>query len=334
MNDWTSFSLSPFLLCGREDLRTAAALVVTGSFMNKVKTELLLLLSLFVIAATLQFFAESLPMALCFYFLPTLYSAYFFGRSHATQTAFACVFMVVLLNFVGNFLPARTLALPGERLFNFAIWAGMLAVTGYAMGTLYERKESMTNDIRESFSGLLVVLQHFLENEQYTQGKNLQVLELATKTANVMGLGEDRVELLRSAILLRDLSQLGITHDMLYKAADVNRKEIVASFTKKRKPDLRAQAMGGSLRRVIPIIVAEQILEEQGARSVNVPIEAHILAVADSYLSLTTAPEGKAISSEEAESMIAAASGEKYQSGVVDAFMKAREGAFGASAGA
>jgi hypothetical protein len=334
MNNWTGASLSPFRHCGWEDLRAAAALVVTGSLMNKVKTELFLLLSLFAIAATLQFFAESLPMALCFYFLPTLYSAYFFGRRHATQTAFACVFMVVLLNFVGNFLPARNLALPGERLFNFAIWAGMLAVTGYAMGTLYERKESMTNDIRESFSGLLVVLQHFLENEQYTQGKNLQVLELATKTANVMGLGEDRVELLRSAILLRDLSQLGITHDMLYKAADVNRKEIVASFTKKRKPDPRAQAMGSSLRRVIPIIVAEQILEEQGARSVNVPIEAHILAVADSYMRLTTAPEGKAISSEEAESMIAAAAGEKYQNGVVDAFMKAREGALGASAGA
>jgi hypothetical protein len=304
--------------------------------MSKVIRELFLLLSLFLIAATLQFFADSLPMALCFYFLPTLYSAYFFGRRHATLTAFACIFVVILLNFVNNLVPAHpTLTLPGERLFNFAIWAGILAVTGYVMGTLYERKQTMTNDIRDSFSGLLVVLQHFLANEQYTQGENRRVLDLATCMANVMGMGSDRIEMLRSAVLLRDLNLLGISHDMLYKAADITRDEIVASFRKNRKQDPRAQAMGGSLRRVIPIIVAEQILEEQGARAVNVPIEAHILAVADMYLRLTTAPQGKAMSPEEAEGMISAAAGEKFQSGVVDAFVKVyNEGALGASAGA
>ncbi|MBI3474168.1 MAG: hypothetical protein HY010_00410 [Acidobacteria bacterium] len=306
--------------------------------MSKVTKELVLLLSLFLIAATLQFFADSLPMVLCFYFLPAIYSAYFFGRRHATLTAFACVFVVVLLNFVNNMMPAhRTLVLPGERLFNFAIWAGMLAVTSYVMGTLYERKQAMTNDIRESFSGLLVVLQHFLENERFTQGENQRVLDIVTRMANVMGMGSDRIDMLRSAILLRDLSSLGISHDMLYKAADVTRQEIVASFRKNRKADPRAHAMGGSLRRVIPIIVAEQILEEQGARAVNVPIEAHILAVADMYLRLTSAKDGKAMTSDEAQGMIAAASGEKFQSGVVDAFAKVcNEGvrAVGASAGA
>ncbi len=36
--------------------------------MSKLTKELGLLLSLFVIAAMLQYFAQSLPMALCFYF--------------------------------------------------------------------------------------------------------------------------------------------------------------------------------------------------------------------------------------------------------------------------
>jgi hypothetical protein len=304
--------------------------------MSKVTKELVLLLSLFLIAATLQYFADSLPMVLCFYFLPTLYSAYFFGRRHATLTALACVFVVILLNFVNNLLPPHpTLALPGERLFNFAIWAGMLAVAGYAMGTLYERKQAMTNDIRESFSGLLVVLQHFVENERYLQGENQRVMELSTRIANVMGMGSDRVDMLRSAILLRGLDRLGISHDMLYKAADVTRNEIVAAFRKKRKQDPRAQAMGGSLRRVIPIIVAEQILEEQGARAVNVPIEAHILAIADMYLRMTSGVDGKAITADEAQGMIAAAAGEKFQAGVVDAFVKVcNEGALAAGASA
>lgn len=134
---------------------------------SKIAKESILLLSLFLIAAMVQFFAQSLPMALCIYFLPTLYSAYYFGRRHATLTAFACIFVVVLLDFLNNLMPMhRVLTLPGERLFNFAIWAGVLAVAGYVMGTLYERKEAMTTDIRESFSGMLLVLQHFMANEK------------------------------------------------------------------------------------------------------------------------------------------------------------------------
>ncbi len=264
--------------------------------MSKFAKESILLLSLFLIAATVQFYAESLPMALCFYFLPTLYSAYYFGRRHATLTAFACVFLVVLLDFLNNLIPThKVLTLPGERLFNFAIWAGILAVVGYVMGTLYERKEAMTADIRESFSGLLLVLEHVMANEKLGNSENQRVVQASTRMAEAMGLGSDRVELLRSAVLLRDLSKLGISNDILYKAADMSRDEVVASFRKPRKADARAQAVGNALRRVIPIIVAQQILQDQGARSVNVPIEAHILAVADAYQKLISGAAGKSL---------------------------------------
>lgn len=304
--------------------------------MSKITKELVLLLSLFAIAATLQYFADSLPMVLCFYFLPTLYSAYFFGRRHATLTAFACVFVVTLLNIVDNFLPAhRTLALPGERLFNFAIWAGMLAVTGYAMGSLYERKQEMTNDIRESFSSLLVVLQHFLASDKYSEHDAAHVAMFSTKIAEVMDLSAERIECVRSAALLRDLSKLGISNDILYKAANLTRDEVIASFRKgTKRPDERAQTMGGRLRRVLPIIIAQQILLEQGARAMNIPIEAHILAVADTYHRLTSGAAGKAFSPQQAEAAILSESGEKFHSGVVDAFVKAcGESARGAGAG-
>jgi hypothetical protein len=295
--------------------------------MSKFAKESILLLSLFLIAATVQFYAESLPMALCFYFLPTLYSAYYFGRRHATLTAFACVFLVVLLDFLNNLLPAhRVLTLPGERLFNFAIWAGILAVVGYVMGTLYERKEAMTADIRESFSGLLLVLEHVMANEKLGNGENQRVVQASTRMAEAMGLGSDRVELLRSAVLLRDLSKLGISNDILYKAADMSRDEVVASFRKPRKADARAQAVGNALRRVIPIIVAQQILQDQGARSVNVPIEAHILAVADAYQKLISGAAGKSFSPHQAEEEIVAGAGQKFHAGVVEAFTKVVSG--------
>jgi hypothetical protein len=304
--------------------------------MSKIAKESILLLSLLGIAATVQFFAQSLPMALCFYFLPTLYSAYFFGRRHATLTAFACVFLVVLLDFVNNMMPGhRVLSLPGERLFNFAIWAGMLAVTGYAMGTLYERKQAMTTDVRESLTGLLLVLQHFIANQNLGEGENQQVAEMAARIAHAMGMGSDRIELLRSAVVLRNLSNLGISNDILYKAADVSRNEVVASFRKSRNPDARTQAAGSSLRRVIPIIVAHEIVHEQGARSVNVPIEAHILAVADAYQKLTSDLNGDARLPHEAEQKIIAGVGQKFHTGVVEALTKVLGGgqAMGAAAG-
>ncbi len=291
--------------------------------MSKIAKESVLLLSLLMIAAMMQFFAQSLPMALCFYFLPTVYSAYYFGRRHATLTAFACVFLVVLLDFLNNIMPGhRVVSLPQERLFNFAIWAGSLAVVGYVMGTLYERKQAMTTDIRESFSGLLIVLQHFMATEKLGTGENQRVVEAATRIAHIMGLGSDRIDLLRSAVLLRDLGKLGISNDILYKAADMNRDEVVASFRKSKKSDTRTQGVGNSLRRVIPIIVAQQIVREQGARSVNVPLEAHILAVADSYQQSMSGTDGRNMSPTQAEQEIIAGSGQRFHSGVVEAFTK------------
>jgi hypothetical protein len=295
--------------------------------MSKLAKESILLGSLLLIAATMQFFAQSLPMVLCFYFIPTLYSAYYFGRRHATLTAFACVFLVVLMDFLNNLIPThRILSLPGERLFNFAIWAGSLAVVGYAMGTLYERKETMTDDIRDSFSGLLLVLQHFMASEKIGMGENQRVVQASIRMGELMGLGSDRIELLRSAVLLRDLSKLGISNDILYKAANMSREEVVASFRKGRKSDARTQAAGNTLRRVIPIIVAQQIVAEQGARSVNVPIEAHILAVADAYQRLVSGAQGKALSPHEAEEKIRMDAGQRFHPGVVEAFAKVVEG--------
>jgi len=291
--------------------------------MTKLTKELALLLSLFLIAAALQSFAQSLPMALCFYFLPTMYSAYFFGRRHATLTAFTSVLLVMSLNYVNALLPKHyVVSLPQERLFNFAIWAGVLAVTGYAMGTLYERAQGMTNDLRNSFSSLLLVLQHVIVSEKRTDNESQRVIDIAIKIAETLDLGPDRMDLLRSAILLRDLSELGISNDTLYKAADVTHDEVVASF-RKGKGDSRTESVGNAIRRVVPIIVAEQILQDQGARASNIPIEAHILAVADAYQKMTNSSYGKPHSPQKAEEEIMAGAGTKYDQGVVNAFVKA-----------
>src|SRR3981189_3975682 len=128
------------------------------------------------------------------------------------------------------------------------------------MGIVFDGRHVFISKFRESFSGLLLVLQHFMANEKLGVGENQRVVEASTRMAEAMGLGSDRIELLRSAVLLRDLSKLGITNDILYKAADMSRDEVVGGFRKPRKTDARTHATGNTLRRAIPLIVVPQIL--------------------------------------------------------------------------
>ena len=66
--------------------------------LETVNKELWRVFSLFVIAGLLNFLVASQRMVLVFYTLPTIISAYLYGRRHATLTALASVMLVVLLS--------------------------------------------------------------------------------------------------------------------------------------------------------------------------------------------------------------------------------------------
>ncbi len=63
----------------------------------QVNRELWLLLSLFMIAGLLNWLVASHGMVLGFYTLPTLFSAYVYGRKHAVLTAVGSVLLVVVV---------------------------------------------------------------------------------------------------------------------------------------------------------------------------------------------------------------------------------------------
>ena len=66
---------------------------------TEVNRELWLVLSLFVIAALCNFLIANRGILLSFYTFPTLFSAYYYGRRHATMTALASVLLVVLIRY-------------------------------------------------------------------------------------------------------------------------------------------------------------------------------------------------------------------------------------------
>ena len=73
--------------------------------LEEVNKELWLLLSLFGICLLLNLVVDGQRMVLSFYTLPTLGSAYLYGRRHATLTALGSVLLVCLMTWYNPVLP-------------------------------------------------------------------------------------------------------------------------------------------------------------------------------------------------------------------------------------
>lgn len=289
--------------------------------MRKINHELWLLLFLVLIAAVLNFLAASQRMALVFYFLPVMFSAYYFGRRHATLTACASVFLVVLLTYVNPAMFNRKgELLPFDgRYFDLTVWGGVLVVAGYAMGTLYERNQKTLHEMRDGYDSMMVILQHVLSHEKYSEAHAYRVSLYATKIAEAMGLDPQSTEDVRTAALLRNVRELGISHDVLSKAANVSHEDLAKTGDKAAK----AEAAGNSLQRAIPIFDSHEQLKKAGQTMIDAPLEVQVLAVADAYETLISGKDGRKLSPQQAEEIITKSSGKKYDSMVVDAFEKA-----------
>jgi len=178
--------------------------------------------------ALMNFMVDSQRMVLGFYTFPTVFSAYSYGRRHATLTAFASVLMVVLFTY---FNPAgleqavsSTEFIPRQWL-DITVWGGTLVVIGYLMGTLYEHQERHLQDLRETYNGALMILRHFISKDKYTENHSYRVSVYATKIAASMRLHTERIEDLLAAALLHDIGKLDISRDLLYKAARLTAEE-------------------------------------------------------------------------------------------------------------
>ena len=281
--------------------------------------ELWLLLSLFVLALLSNFLVDAQRMVLAFYTLPTLFSAYKYGRRHAVMTALASVLLVVLvIYFHPPVMHHRAFAIPHEKWFDIALWGGTLVVIAYAMGTLYERMQSNLRELRESYRGILLILQHIVSNDKYSQNHSYRVSICATKIGERMDLSSEQVEDIRAAALLQDVDQLGISREILYKAANFT----AADFRKFQDDLARGKAMlppGAGLRRAIPILLVYSASKEgKNIPYQEMPLEARILAVADAYETLISGKKGMPPSI--AIGNIAERAGVEFDPSVVEAF--------------
>jgi putative nucleotidyltransferase with HDIG domain len=298
--------------------------------LEEVNKELWLLLSVFSICLLLNLLVDSQRMVLSFYTLPTLGSAYLYGRRHATLTALASVLLVVLMTWYNPVLFAATTVMSVQTTtwLDITVWGGVLIVTGYSMGTLYEHKNAQLEEMRETYHGVLMILRHFIAKDPYTENHSYRVSVYAAKIATRLDLSPDRVEDVRAAALLHDIGKLDVSRDLLYKAARLTKEEYEQMQQHVSKGVAMLEPVGGSLRRVIPIVLAHHDkFDGSGyhpSRGEEIPLEARIISVADVYDSLTSdRPYRKAMSPFDAKEIIVKGAGTEFDPVVVDAFVTA-----------
>lgn len=297
--------------------------------LTEVNRELWLVLSLFVIAALLNFLVAAHGMILSFYTLPTLFSAYFFGRRHAVSTAVASIGIVVLVTYFNPDLFSNAgMTLGDNKWFEVTAWGSMLTVTAGAMGTLYEHNQKKIAELRETYLGVLMILRQFISKDKYTQNHSYRVSIYATRIAMEMGFDNERVEDIRAAALLHDIGKLDINREILYKAARLTKDEYEEVKQHVEKGITFLEPLGGSLRRVLPIILSHHDRYDGSGYTPragnNIPMEARILSVADAYDAITSdRPYRKGSSPYEAREIIEKGSGREFDPKVVEAFLSA-----------
>jgi putative nucleotidyltransferase with HDIG domain len=285
---------------------------------EEVNKELWLLLSMFSICLLLNYLVASQRVVLSFYTFPTLVSAYTYGRRHATLTAFASALIVVLMNLQNS----------GLQWLDVTAWGSTLILTGYLMGTLYEHRTAQLRELRETYDGVLMLLRHFISKDKYTENHSYRVSVYAARIAARMDLSADRIEDIRAAALLHDIGKLEISRELLYKAARLTKDEFEAVQKHVDRGVEILESVGGSLRRVLPIILAHHDKFDgtgyHPLRGEEIPIEARIISVADVYDALTSdRPYRKAMSPYDAKEILLKGTGTDFDPQVINAFTEA-----------
>jgi len=302
---------------------------VVDSF-AEVNKELWLILSMLTLAAIMNYMVTSQHMILGFYSLPTLFSAYFYGRRHATLTAFASVFLIGL---IAHYNPTLFAGGPAAQFvkgywYDVVAWAGILVVTAYTMGTLHEHNQARVEELRQAYHGVLYILRQFISKDKYTENHSYRVSIYAAKIAAYLRFNRERIDDVRAASFLHDIGKLDVSRELLYKAARLTQEEYEGVKKHAEKNANMLGVIGGPLGRIIPIILAHHDrFDGSGYRSTSeeeIPLEARIISVADVYDAIASdRPYRKAMSPFDVKDIIVKGSGTEFDPKVVRAFVAA-----------
>jgi putative nucleotidyltransferase with HDIG domain len=265
-----------------------------------------------------------------FFYLPVLLGAYFFGKKHGTYSAFLSVLMIFA---VAYFIPETfTYGNAAGTVFSewadIATWGGLLLITGYLMGTLYEKKEESVRELTGTYQGIITMLSLVIDSvDRYTQSHSYRVSKYAEKIAREAGLPNHDVEDIRIAALLHDLGKIGVSAEILNKIGKLSDQETHEMGSHTDRAGGLLEPLGGKVLKILPLILGHhERYDGKGHYALigsSVPIGAKIIAVADVYDALTTdRPYRKALTPLEAKNEIVNGSGTHFDPEIVSCFEK------------
>lgn len=208
-------------------------------------------------------------------------------------------------------------------------WAGF---TLFVLPLLVARQTYQQSvNLREAYADTIKSLVGALEaKDMYTKGHSVRVAEYTVMIAQAMGYAEDHVRRIEQAALLHDLGKVGVSRRVLSKEGKLTDQEYEEI---KRHPDIGAHIVADVpyLADLVPVIqFHHQRLDGRGyggdTNPEEVPLDARILAVADSYDAMTSArPYRGAMSHEAAIRELRENCGTQFDPRAVDAFERAYE---------
>ncbi len=272
-------------------------------------------------------------LILTFYNLPTFFAAYYFGRRRAVEAALASILFVTWVDMMNpTILGRRSVEMNGWLTWSdLAIWAGMLLVFAYAVGTLHEHADRRLRELRETYTGLLQILSQIISNDKFTQNHSYRVSVYATQIAGEMGFSEDRIEDIRAAALLHDIGKLETSREVLYKAAKLTDDETdEIKLHVQKGVELPQPGLAGSLRSEFSPPSSWRTTTSSTAPATTPPREKispsrhRILSVADAYDALIRdRPYRQGLSPFEARDIIVKGEGSDFDPRVIRAFESA-----------
>jgi HD-GYP domain-containing protein (c-di-GMP phosphodiesterase class II) len=269
-------------------------------------------------------------------------------RNQTLLISLVAALMTLLIGFYfANTLtrPVRELAAGAGRIAagDFSQRVGVPALTelgelGSSFNQMTDQIERFIGDLqrsaeenRELFLGTVKALAAAIDGKDpYTRGHSERVSRFSVATAQGLGLPEDQTEKIRVSALLHDVGKIGIDDRVLKKPAALTDEEFEIMKTHPQK-GFKIMSQIPAMRDFLPGMYMhhEMINGEgypQGLSGEDIPVQARIVSVADTFDAMTTErPYQRAMDLEAALTRLKSFVGTRYDARVVAAFVAACE---------
>lgn len=176
------------------------------------------------------------------------------------------------------------------------------------------------------FGGLRVLLGTVSAKDKYTLGHSERVMDYAVMIARAIGLGGERIRLLKIAALLHDIGKVEIPESVLNKTGPLTEDEVNLLHKHSDYSVDILEPLSGIDRLIDSIKHHHERFDGKGyptgIKGNNIPLEARILCVADSFdAMLSDRPYRKGMKIDEVVAELEANAGTQFDPYIVQAFL-------------